>query len=45
MRQAQLRNLEAKYLAERTKLEKRRIVTTTYSLRLAGVVRLESRTT
>lgn len=42
MREAQLRNLEINYEAERAELKKRRDVRTTFSLRLAGVMLLES---
>jgi len=43
MREAQLRNLKARYETEKTELEKRREVRTTSALRLAGVMLLEPR--
>jgi hypothetical protein len=43
MRQAQLRNLEARFEADKAELEARRAVTTTFSIRLAGVLRLSSK--
>lgn len=41
MRKAQLKNLTAKYEADRAELEKRRSISVTYSLRLAGVIHFE----
>ena len=45
MREAQLRNLKARYEAKRAELERRREVRTTFSLRLAGVMLLEPQPT
>ncbi|MFC2023434.1 hypothetical protein ACFLT5_01715 [Chloroflexota bacterium] len=40
MRQAQLRNLQTRFKDDKAHLEARRSVTTTFSLRLAGLLRL-----